>query len=114
MGKQIRSRWEEVAREVEEIGEVRGMGAMIGVELVEDRESKAPNKRLASAVVTGSTGRGVVSVSCGIHKNVFRHLVPLVITDDQLAEGLDVLAETTVAAASGSARTVGDAESEGS
>jgi 4-aminobutyrate aminotransferase/(S)-3-amino-2-methylpropionate transaminase len=98
VGKQIRSRWEDVARDVEEVGEVRGVGAMVGVEFVEDRESKAPNKGVVSAIVTGSTERGVVSVSCGIHKNVLRHLVPLVITDEQLAEGLDVLAETTLAA----------------
>jgi 4-aminobutyrate aminotransferase/(S)-3-amino-2-methylpropionate transaminase len=114
VGKQIRSRWEEVAGDVEQIGEVRGVGAMIGVELVEDRESKVPNQRLASDIVTGSTERGVVSVSCGIYKNVVRHLVPLVITDEQLAEGLDALAATAVTAASGRVHTVGDAKSEGS
>jgi 4-aminobutyrate aminotransferase / (S)-3-amino-2-methylpropionate transaminase / 5-aminovalerate transaminase len=101
VGKQIRSRWEEVARDIQQIGEVRGIGAMVGVELVEDRQTKTPNRRLASEIVTETTRRGVVSVSCGIYKNVVRHLVPLVITDEQLAEGLDVLAETTVAAARG-------------
>jgi 4-aminobutyrate aminotransferase/(S)-3-amino-2-methylpropionate transaminase len=101
VGKQIRSRWEDVARDVEQIGEVRGLGAMIGVELVEDRESKTPNKHLVSDVLKGGIKAGVVSVSCGIYKNVLRHLVPLVITDEQLAEGLDVLADSTVAAARG-------------
>ncbi|MGH2677763.1 MAG: aspartate aminotransferase family protein [Actinomycetota bacterium] len=101
VGKQIRSRWEEVAGEVDQIGEVRGVGAMIGVEFVEDRESKAPNKHVVSEITTGSTRRGVISVSCGIYKNVLRHLVPMVITDEQLAEGLDVLADTAVAAATG-------------
>jgi 4-aminobutyrate aminotransferase/(S)-3-amino-2-methylpropionate transaminase len=101
VGKQIRSRWEEVAGEVDQIGEVRGIGAMIGVEFVEERESKAPTKHVVSEITTGSTRRGVVSVSCGIYKNVLRHLVPLVITDEQLAEGLDVLADTAVAAATG-------------
>jgi 4-aminobutyrate aminotransferase/(S)-3-amino-2-methylpropionate transaminase len=101
VGKQIRSRWEEVAGEVDQIGEVRGIGAMIGVEFVEERESKTPNKHVVSEITTGSTRRGVVSVSCGIYKNVLRHLVPLVITDEQLAEGLDVLADTAVAAATG-------------
>jgi 4-aminobutyrate aminotransferase/(S)-3-amino-2-methylpropionate transaminase len=98
VGKQIRSRWEEVARDVEQIGEVRGLGAMIGVEFVEDRESKTPNKHLVSDIMTAGIRRGVVSVSCGIYKSVLRHLVPLVITDDQLAEGLDVLAEAATAA----------------
>jgi 4-aminobutyrate aminotransferase/(S)-3-amino-2-methylpropionate transaminase len=98
VGKQIRSRWEEVARDVPEIGEIRGLGAMIGVEFVKDRETKEPHGEMTSRIVNGSTERGVVSVSCGIYKNVLRHLVPLVITDEQLAEGLDVLAETTIAA----------------
>ena len=98
VGKQIRSRWEEVARDVQEIGEIRGLGAMIGVEFVKDRETKEPHGELVSRIVNSSTERGVVSVSCGIYKNVLRHLVPLVITDQQLAEGLDVLAETTIAA----------------
>jgi 4-aminobutyrate aminotransferase / (S)-3-amino-2-methylpropionate transaminase / 5-aminovalerate transaminase len=114
VGKQIRSRWEEVARDVEQIGEVRGVGAMIGVEFVEDRETKAPAKQLVSDIVTATTERGVVSVSCGIYKSVLRHLMPLVITDEQLGEGLDVLAETAVDASRGRAHTVGDAESEGS
>jgi 4-aminobutyrate aminotransferase / (S)-3-amino-2-methylpropionate transaminase / 5-aminovalerate transaminase len=101
VGKQIRSRWEEIAGDVDQIGEVRGVGAMIGVEFVEDRESKAPNKHVVSKITTGSTRRGVVSVSCGIYKNVLRHLMPLVITDEQLAEGLDVLADTAATAATG-------------
>jgi 4-aminobutyrate aminotransferase / (S)-3-amino-2-methylpropionate transaminase / 5-aminovalerate transaminase len=98
VGKQIRSRWEEVARDVPEIGDIRGLGAMIGVEFVKDRDTKEPDRDITSRIVRGSTARGVVSVSCGIYKNVVRHLVPLVITDEQLAEGLDVLAETTLAA----------------
>jgi 4-aminobutyrate aminotransferase / (S)-3-amino-2-methylpropionate transaminase / 5-aminovalerate transaminase len=98
VGKQIRSRWEEVARDVPEIGDIRGLGAMIGVEFVKDRDTKEPDRAITSKIVKGSTARGVVSVSCGIYKNVVRHLVPLVITDEQLAEGLDVLAETTLAA----------------
>jgi 4-aminobutyrate aminotransferase/(S)-3-amino-2-methylpropionate transaminase len=98
IGKQIRSRWEEVARDVPELGEVRGLGAMIGVEFVRDRETKEPYREMVSRIVSSSTERGVVSVSCGIYKNVLRHLVPLVISDEQLAEGLDVLAEAAMAA----------------
>jgi 4-aminobutyrate aminotransferase / (S)-3-amino-2-methylpropionate transaminase / 5-aminovalerate transaminase len=114
IGKEIRSRWEHVAEDVPEVGEIRGLGAMIGVELVKGRDSKEPNKELASDIVTATTERGVVSVSCGIHKNVVRHLVPLVITDEQLAEGLDVLTDTARSAARGKVHTAGDPESEGS
>jgi 4-aminobutyrate aminotransferase / (S)-3-amino-2-methylpropionate transaminase / 5-aminovalerate transaminase len=97
LGESIRSRWDDIARDVPEIGEVRGLGAMIGVEFVKDRETKEPHKELTSRVVTGTTERGVVTVSCGIYKNVIRHLIPLVITDKQLTEGLDVLWEATLA-----------------
>ncbi|MGH2547402.1 MAG: aspartate aminotransferase family protein, partial [Actinomycetota bacterium] len=114
IGKEIRSRWEDVAEDVPEVGEIRGLGAMVGVEFVKDRESREPNKQLASDIVTGTTERGVVSVSCGMYRNVFRHLVPLVITDEQLAEGLDVLTDTARAAAKGGVHTAGEAESEGS
>jgi 4-aminobutyrate aminotransferase / (S)-3-amino-2-methylpropionate transaminase / 5-aminovalerate transaminase len=96
IGKQIRSRWEEIGRDVPEVGEIRGIGAMIGVEFVDDPETKHPAKELVGRVVTGTTARGVVTVSCGIYKNVLRHLVPLVISDEELAEGLDVIADTAV------------------
>jgi 4-aminobutyrate aminotransferase/(S)-3-amino-2-methylpropionate transaminase len=97
LGAAIRSRWKEIARDVPEVGEIRGLGAMIGVELVKDPETKEPNRELTTRLVNGTTERGVVTVSCGIYKNVLRHLIPLVITDEQLAEGLDVLAETILA-----------------
>ena len=99
LGKDIRSRWEEVGDEMPQLGEIRGIGAMIGVEFVEDRDTKAPGKAIVGRLVRGALQRGVVSVGCGIHKNVLRHLMPLVITDEQLAEGLDVLAESALAAA---------------
>ena len=98
LAKTIRDRWEETARDVPEIGEVRGLGAMIGVEFVKDRETKEPNKDLVSAAIGGAMKRGVVALNCGIYKNVIRHLMPLVITDDQLEEGLDVLTSSVVAA----------------
>ncbi|HEX2026169.1 MAG TPA: aspartate aminotransferase family protein, partial [Actinomycetota bacterium] len=76
IGKQIRSRWEEIGRDVPEVGEIRGIGAMIGVEFVDDPETKHPAKELVGRLVTGTTARGVVTVNCGIYKNVLRHLVP--------------------------------------
>ena len=98
VGKTIRARWDDLSDEIEEIGEVRGVGAMIGVEFVKDRETKEPNPPFLSALMKGTQERGVVTVSCGIYHNVLRHLVPLVISDEQLDEGLDVLAESALAA----------------
>jgi 4-aminobutyrate aminotransferase/(S)-3-amino-2-methylpropionate transaminase len=71
---------------------------MVGVEFVQDRESKIPNGDYLSALVGEAIRRGVVPVSCGPYHNVLRHLLPLVITDEQLDEGLDVLGEAARAA----------------
>jgi 4-aminobutyrate aminotransferase/(S)-3-amino-2-methylpropionate transaminase len=111
VGKIVRSRWEEIARDVPEVGDIRGLGAMIGVEMVRDRASKRPAGEYLSAFMRETQKRGVVTVSCGIYHNVLRHLLPLVITDEQLEEALDVLAESAVAAR-GSATPVGEGEGE--
>ena len=98
LGKMIRERWEEIARDIPAIGEIRGVGAMVGVEMVEDRDSREPATEFVSRLIGNAAQRGVVAVSCGIYKNVVRHLVPLVITDEELEEGLDILAEAAAAA----------------
>jgi 4-aminobutyrate aminotransferase/(S)-3-amino-2-methylpropionate transaminase len=103
VGKILRSRWDGLASEVEEIGDVRGLGAMVGVEFVKDRETREPHGAYLSALIREGMGRGVVSVSCGPYHNVLRHLVPLVITDEQLEEGLDILADAAIAARTTSA-----------
>jgi 4-aminobutyrate aminotransferase / (S)-3-amino-2-methylpropionate transaminase / 5-aminovalerate transaminase len=94
IGIRIRDRWEEAAADIPEIGEVRGLGAMVGVEFVKDRATREPNPEMVSRITKATTGRGVISVSCGIYKNVLRHLMPIVITDEQLDEGLDVMVES--------------------
>jgi 4-aminobutyrate aminotransferase/(S)-3-amino-2-methylpropionate transaminase len=98
IGKYIRDRWEEASRDIPEIGEVRGLGAMVGVEFVRDGETKEPHHEMVSHITAETTSRGVVSVGCGIYRNVLRHLMPLVTTDEQLEEGLDVLVETAARA----------------
>jgi 4-aminobutyrate aminotransferase/(S)-3-amino-2-methylpropionate transaminase len=105
VGKTIRTRWEEIASEVPEVGDIRGVGAMIGVEFVDDAETKHPAKELTSRILNDSIQKGVVVVNCGIYKNVLRHLLPVLISDDDLAEGLDVVAEATIAASRGSTGT---------
>jgi 4-aminobutyrate aminotransferase/(S)-3-amino-2-methylpropionate transaminase len=98
VGKAVRARWEEIARDVPEVGDIRGVGAMIGIEMVADRSTKEPAAGYLSALMRETQRRGVITVSCGIHHNVLRHLMPLVIGDDQLDEALDVLADAAVAA----------------
>jgi 4-aminobutyrate aminotransferase / (S)-3-amino-2-methylpropionate transaminase / 5-aminovalerate transaminase len=96
VGKTLRARWEEVAQDVPQIGEVRGVGAMVGVEFVQARETKEPAGDFVGSMVERAMQRGVVAVSCGPYHNVLRHLVPLVISDEELDEGLDVLAQAAV------------------
>ncbi len=98
VGKAVRARWEELAADVEEVGEIRGIGAMIGVEFVADRTTKEPNEPYLGALISGCMARGLITVSCGIHHNVLRHLIPLVITDEELDEALDVMAEAALGA----------------
>jgi 4-aminobutyrate aminotransferase / (S)-3-amino-2-methylpropionate transaminase / 5-aminovalerate transaminase len=73
------------------IGEVRGMGPMIGIELVKDRATKEPAAAEAASVVALARERGLMLMGAGIYSNVVRILVPLVVTDEDLQAGLDIL-----------------------
>ena len=73
------------------IGEVRGLGAMMAVEFVKDRHSKEPAKEFTVQVVKRCVEQGVILIYAGTHSNVLRFLVPLVVTDQQLDEGLNVI-----------------------
>jgi len=73
------------------IGEVRGLGAMVAMELVKDRRPDAPDAELTKALVQAAGRRGLVLLSCGVHANVIRFLMPLTTPDAILAEGLAIL-----------------------
>jgi 4-aminobutyrate aminotransferase/(S)-3-amino-2-methylpropionate transaminase len=98
IGKVVRARWEQIGSEVPEVGEIRGLGAMIGVEFVRDPASRTPFPEYLDALLGESISRGLVTVGCGLYHNVLRHLIPLVISDDELEEGLDVLAASAASA----------------
>ena len=98
VGKTIRAGWEHISEDVPEVGEIRGVGAMVGVEFVTDRETKEPAEEFTGKLVRSAMERGVVTVTCGPYHNVLRHLLPLVITDEQLEEGIGVLADSARAA----------------
>jgi 4-aminobutyrate aminotransferase/(S)-3-amino-2-methylpropionate transaminase len=66
---------------------------MLALELVQDRETKAPAKEAADKLVKFCFDRGLVLLSCGNFGNVIRTLMPLVITDEQLERGLAILEE---------------------
>jgi 4-aminobutyrate aminotransferase/(S)-3-amino-2-methylpropionate transaminase len=74
------------------IGDVRGLGAMVAMELVRGRNAEQPDAELTRALVQAAGRRGLVLLSCGIYSNVIRILAPLTIPDAELEEGLDILA----------------------
>lgn len=81
-------RWQQ---RFESVGDVRGMGAMQAIEFVEDRTSKRPATALTKAMQREAYERGLILVTAGTHGNVLRLLVPLVASNDELEEGLDVI-----------------------
>jgi 4-aminobutyrate aminotransferase/(S)-3-amino-2-methylpropionate transaminase len=89
----LKARLGELSEKYEQVGEVRGRGAMIAMELVEDRVTKAPAAALTGAVNNACHERGLVTLTCGTLGNVFRFLPPLTISDDLLNEGMDIFAE---------------------
>lgn len=79
------------------IGDVRGLGAMVALELVRDRARREPAGPETAAVLRRCYQRGLLALRAGADGNVIRALMPLVITDAELAEGLDILEEALAA-----------------
>ena len=75
------------------IGDVRGLGGMIGVEFVKDQETKEPFPEFVSAMVQNAVQRGLLIENAGTYGNVIRFLAPLVMTDEQLDAGLAIFEE---------------------
>jgi 4-aminobutyrate aminotransferase/(S)-3-amino-2-methylpropionate transaminase len=73
------------------IGDVRGIGPMIGMELVYDRETKTPAPDKVKQLVEFCLERNLFILACGTYKNVIRLLMPLVITDEQMTRGLEII-----------------------
>jgi len=89
IGETIRSRMLAWQERWDAIGDVRGLGAMMAIELVEDRETKAPAADLATRIVEAAAERGLLLLKCGIYSSCIRVLTPLVISDSELDEALD-------------------------
>jgi 4-aminobutyrate aminotransferase/(S)-3-amino-2-methylpropionate transaminase len=90
IGETIRARMQAWQERWDAIGDVRGLGAMLAIELVHDRETKDPAPELASTVVETAAERGLLLLKSGIYSNCIRVLVPLVISDAELDEALGV------------------------
>jgi 4-aminobutyrate aminotransferase/(S)-3-amino-2-methylpropionate transaminase len=73
-----------------QVGDVRGIGAMLAIELVRDPATREPAPELATAIVEHAIAHGFLLLKAGIHGNCIRVLVPLVVSDAELDEALDV------------------------
>ena len=90
IGETIRARMLSWQARLEAIGDARGLGAMLAIELVHDRKSKDPAPELAAAAVQEAARQGLLLLKSGIYSNCIRVLVPLVVTDAELDEALGV------------------------
>jgi 4-aminobutyrate aminotransferase / (S)-3-amino-2-methylpropionate transaminase / 5-aminovalerate transaminase len=90
LGDQLRERMLAWQQRFPQIGDVRGLGAMLALELVEDPETREPAPRLASAVAEAAATRGLLLLKSGIYSNCIRVLTPLTLSDAELDEALAV------------------------
>lgn len=92
IGQTIGTFFNDLKKSIPAISEVRGLGAMCAIELI-DPNTKKPLKEFIAEVQKTCFQSGVILMSAGVHGNVLRFLTPLVITDEQLEEGLDIVGE---------------------
>ena len=92
----VMSRLEKLKKECSDIGDVRGLGAMIAIEFVKNGDPQQPNGDLCDAIVKGCAEMGLIIISAGTYKNMIRILSPLVITNEQLNKGLDILEQQII------------------
>jgi 4-aminobutyrate aminotransferase len=92
VGEKTKGRLLEGAKESRYIGDVRGRGLMVGIELVKDKETKEPfDEDMMGKVVFGMLNRGVIMVPCGRYGNVLRFMPPLTITREYLEKTTEIL-----------------------
>ena len=91
IGKHIYGLFEDLHSKVTEIGDVRGRGMMLAIEFV--KPDGAPDAELAKKVIQESADKGLLVIGGGLHANVIRTIPPLIITKDQVEEGMAILTE---------------------
>ena len=89
LGERIKKHLYGYAKKYSFVGEIRGLGAMVAVEIVD--EQKAPNKEATATIAQYANANGLLLLTAGVKSNVIRFLAPLVITDEELEKGLAIL-----------------------
>jgi 4-aminobutyrate aminotransferase/(S)-3-amino-2-methylpropionate transaminase len=94
IGIRVLERLKELQNQYSIIGDVRGLGAMVGMELVKDRKTKEPATEFTKQLINRCREKGLLMISAGTHSNIIRPLMPLIITDEQLERGLSIIEES--------------------
>jgi 4-aminobutyrate aminotransferase-like enzyme len=98
LGGRLRAGLDDVQSRIREVGDVRGLGPMLAIELVTDRSTKEPAAELVTRTIAEALDRGLLLMGSGVFSNVIRFLPPLNIEDAELDRGMSVLEESLVAA----------------
>ena len=93
VGKMIRERFERLKRKHKQIGDVRGLGAMMAMEFVKNGNPRDPDADTCVKLMMACAERGLIVIPAGTYQNIIRVLCPLVISDDELNRGLDIMEE---------------------
>ena len=94
IGGRVLEKFRELQENHSVIGDVRGLGAMVGMELVVDRKTKEPATGFTKQLIIRCREKGLILIQAGTYSNIIRPLMPLVITDDQLEKGLSIIQES--------------------
>ncbi len=91
LGERIQGRLRQMAERFSCIGDVRGLGSMVAMELFKGSESRNPDPDLTKALVALAAERGLILLSCGMYGNTIRVLVPITGADELIDEGMDII-----------------------
>jgi 4-aminobutyrate aminotransferase-like enzyme len=94
VGERLRKGLDNMAERIPQIGEVRGIGPMLALELVHDPDARTPAPDLAAQTTANARERGLMLLSCGLYGNVLRILVPFVASEEDLDRGLQIMEES--------------------
>lgn len=97
IGSVVRKAFEKMKEKYDIIGDVRGIGGMLGVEFVKDKESKEPNPEFVSKLIQTALQKGLLLENAGSFGNVIRFLAPLCMTEEQMEAGLKIFEESILA-----------------
>lgn len=98
LGDRLRSGLQTLQQRHAAIGEVRGRGSMLAVEIVIDREGRRPDADKAQHIIDAARAEGLLVIKCGVHRNTIRFLAPLVTSDVQMDEAIGMFGAALAAA----------------